>query len=52
MKYRHIRDSARKVKENVYRVVSDLVVRGMSLNEAVQAILAVSNGLFDRTWFL
>ena len=24
----------------------------MSLNEAVQAILAVSNGLFDRTWSL
>ena len=52
MKYRHIRDSARKVKESVYRVVADLVGRGMSLNEAVQAILAVSNGLFDRTWSL
>ena len=52
MKYRHIRDSAKKVKESVYGVVADLVGRGMSLNEEVQAILAVSNSLFDRTWSL
>ena len=52
MKYRHIRDSDRQVNESVFGVVADLVGRGMSLNEAVQAILAVSNGLFDRTWTL
>ena len=52
LEYRHVRDSARKVKDKVYRVLADLVGRGMSLTEAVQAILVVSNGLFDRSWSL
>ena len=48
--YRHVRDSSRKVKEKLYRVMADLVGRGLSLSETVQAVLVVSNGLFDRNW--
>ena len=48
LQFRHVRDSSRKVKEEVYRVVADLIGRGLSLNESVQAV--VGNGLFDRNW--
>ena len=48
--YMHVRDSSRKVKDKLYRVLADLVGKGMSLNESVQAVLIVANGLFDRAW--
>ena len=51
IKFRHVRDSDRKVKEGVYRVVADLIGRGLSLNESVHAITIISNGLFSRNWF-
>ena len=50
VEYRHVRDSVRKVKEQVYRVLANLMGKGLSLNESVQAIIMVANGLFNRTW--
>ena len=50
VQYRHVRDSERKVKEEVYRAVADLKGKGMSLNEATQAVVTVANRLFDREW--
>jgi hypothetical protein len=50
LQFRHVRDSSRKVKEEVYRVVADLIGWGLFPNESVQAIIVVGNGLFDRNW--
>ena len=50
LRYRHIRDSERKVKEEVYRTIGDLMGKGMSRNEAVLAVIIVANKLFDRQW--
>ena len=50
LQYRHLRDSERKVREPVYRAVVDLKGKGMSLNEATQAVVTVGNRLFDFKW--
>ena len=51
-KFKHIRDSERKIKDNFYLTVSNLVGTGMSLQEACVAVVTVGNGLFDRNWKL
>ena len=50
LKYRHIRESERKVRDEVYVTLSNLVGRGLSLNESADAIVEVANGLFGRSW--
>ena len=49
-RYRHIRNSDRKVKDKVYRALGDLMGKGLSKQESVQALITVSNKLFDRNW--
>ena len=48
--YRHIRNYERRVKDRVYRTLGDLMGKGLSKHEAVQAVITVSNKLFDRNW--
>ena len=49
-KYRHVRDSERKVKDSVYLAITDLIGIGLSVPEAQKAVLIVSNRLFDRSF--
>ena len=49
-KYRHIRSSERKVREDVYQTFAALSGQGMSLDECSSAIKMVGNGMFGRTW--
>ena len=50
-KYRHLRRSERKVKNEVYETIDELKsVYHMSENQAEAAIICVGNKLFDRKW--
>ena len=49
-KYRHIRISERKVREEMYKTVANLSGKGLSLDEACNAVIDVGNGIFDRNW--
>ena len=48
--FRHIRISERKVKDQVYKTVANLIGNGLSLDEACNALIEVANGLFGRNW--
>ena len=48
-KWRHIRTSEKKVKDEVYECIADLQGRGMSIQEAQHAVVRCSK-LFGRTW--
>ena len=48
IKMRYVRDSEKKVRDSIYVVLSDLVGRGLSIDEACSAVEIVSNGLFGR----
>ena len=50
LEMRHLRESDRKVKENVYRAIADLKGKGLSLSEATEAVVVVGNRLFGRSW--
>ena len=52
LSYRHVRDSERKVKEVIYRTIAKLMGKGLSLHEAVLAVIVVANMIFDRNWDL
>ena len=49
-KYRHIRSSERKVREDVYQTFAALSGQGLSLDECSSAIKMVGNVMFGRTW--
>ena len=46
----HIRDSERRIKDSFYLTVSNLVGKGLSINEACNAVVEVGNGMFKRKW--
>ena len=48
----HVRDSERKVKDQLYLTISALSGRGMSLSECCNAVVEVANGMFGRQWKL
>ena len=50
LNYRHVRDSSRKVKEEIYRTLGSLMGKGLSLQESVLACIIVANKLFGRDW--
>ena len=50
LRYRHIRKSERKVREEVYKTMANLTGNGLSLDEACNALIDVGNGLFGRNW--
>ena len=49
-KIRHIRSSERKVRNEFYLTVANLMGIGLSNNEASSAIVEVGNTMFDRKW--
>ena len=49
-KYRHLRESERKVKDKALISIGNLVGEGLSLNEASKSLVEVGNVLFDRKW--
>ena len=49
-RYKHIRISERKVREEVYQTFADLSGQGLSMDECSTAIVFVGNGLFGRKW--
>ena len=50
--YRHVRESERVVKEQLYRTVANLCGHGLSIDEASKAVCEVANGMFGRSWKL
>ena len=48
----HIRHSERKVKDEFYLTVASLQGHGLSVGEAMHAIVDVGNGMFQRAWKL
>ena len=50
LRYRHIRKSERKVREEVYKTMANLTGNGLSLDEACNVLIDVGNGLFGRNW--
>ena len=49
-RFRHIRDSERKVKDEFYKTVANLSGAGLSVNESSSAVVLVGNGMFGRSW--
>ena len=49
-KFRHIRISERKVKDDVYKCLANLSGEGLSLQESVKAVVEVANSCFGRSW--
>ena len=47
---RHIRVSENKVRDEVYRALSNLVGAGLSESEAAKAVVIVSNRMFGRSF--
>ena len=50
IEFRHMRDSERMVKENICNIIANLTAEGLSVNEAVKAVIHVANSLFGRQW--
>ena len=48
--YRHIRHSERKVKDYFYTTCSTLYGEGLPLQESLNAVVTVGNGMFGRKW--
>ena len=46
----HLRDSQRKVKDELYLTLSALAGHGLSMAEACHAVVEVGNGMFGRKW--
>lgn len=49
-RYRHVRFSERKVRDDVYKALANLSGERLSLLESVKAIVEVANSFFGRTW--
>ena len=49
-KFRHVRSSERKVKEEVYQTYAALSGQGLSVDECSSALVMVANGMFGRSW--
>ena len=49
-RFRHIRDSERKVKDEFYKTVANLSGAGLSVNESSSSVVLVGNGMFGRSW--
>ena len=49
-KYRHVRESERNVKEEIYTTYAALSCHGLSMDECSSALVTVGNGLFGRKW--
>ena len=52
VEFRNLRSSERKVKDSVYSTAATLVGMGLSVPEAIKAIVEVGNGMFGRSWKL
>ena len=50
VQFRSVRTSERKVRDEIYKVIGDLIGAGLSIGESIKAVLFVANGLFDRKW--
>ena len=48
----HIRDSERKVRDELYLTVASLTGHGLSLQESCIAVVEVGNGMMGRQWKL
>ena len=48
LKFRHVRNSERKVKDSIYLAITDLIGIGLSIPEAQNAVQIVANRVFDR----
>ena len=49
-KFRHLRTSERKVKDDYYRTCEALSGEGLSLQECTTAVVTVGNEMFGRKW--
>jgi hypothetical protein len=49
-KFRHVRISERKVKDDVYKCLANLSGEGLSLQESIKAVVEVANSCFGRSW--
>ena len=49
-RFRHVRQSARKVRDDVYKVLASLSGEGLSLLASIRAVDVVANGCFGRNW--
>ena len=49
-KYRHVRKSERKVRDETLIAIGNLVGEGLSLTESTKAVVEVGNTMFDRKW--
>lgn len=49
-KYKHVRISERKVKDETMVAIGNLVGEGLSVTEATKAVVEVGNVMFDRSW--
>ena len=45
-----MRSSERKVREEIYKTLANLIGHGLSVNEACKSVCEVANGIFDRKW--
>ena len=52
VKFRHVRDSERKVKDEFYQTCANLSGRGFGVDECSSAVVIVANGMFGRKWKL
>ena len=48
--FQHVRDSERKVKDDLYMTCANLSGEGFSLQECISAVVTVANGMFGRKW--
>ena len=49
-RYCHIRDSERNVSDDVYKTIANLVGVGLSIQEAISALVIVGNTKFHLAW--
>ena len=49
-KFKHIRDSERKVRDDFYQTCADLHGHGFGADECSSAVIIVANGMFGRNW--
>ena len=48
--FQHVRNSERKVKDELYMTCVNLSGEGFSLQECINAVVMVANGMFGRKW--
>ena len=49
-RFRHTRDSERKLKDDFYKTIANLSGAGLSVKESSSAVVLVGNGMFGRSW--